>query len=63
MTNNYLLHTPVGHLDEFDLQALKNWKATLLRLPKILRSQSMIDEIGAKVSRLELHMKGRTNAG
>ena len=59
MTNNYLLHTPVGHLDEFDLQALKKWKATLLRLPKILRSQSMIDEIGAKVSRLELHMKGR----
>ncbi len=57
--NNYLMHTPVGHLDEFDLQALKDWKAGLLGLPKMLQDTQMIGAINARIVRLEVHMKGR----
>lgn len=57
--SNYLMHTPVGHMDEFDLKALKNWKASLLGFPKILQDQKMITTIAGRITRLENHMKDR----
>lgn len=47
--SNYLLDSSVMHADEFDVQALKNWKASVLRLPTILQDSKLITTIDARI--------------
>jgi hypothetical protein len=57
MRNNYLMSTPLTHIDQFDLDALRRWKVKLLGFPKWMQSKDQIKQLTVRILEIEIYLE------